>query len=525
MSTLLHELLEKTAMARPDAKALIYRERELDYGELLKSCQRVARGLLQLGLEREARVALYLPKQIETVAGIFGTAMAGGVFVPVNPLLKPAQVRHILQDSGARVLITSGSRLQSLRDTLPSCPELRFAVIVDEEPGADHLSVKQLDWTEFVGNDGSGTGRHITDSDIAAILYTSGSTGNPKGVVLSHKNLTSGALSVSGYLNNTYSDRLLAVLPLSFDYGFSQLSTAFSCGASVVLLNYLLPKDVIRAVIRYRVTGLAGVPPLWVQLAALGWPEEAQTALRYITNTGGAMPTAILDALRKKLPQTEVYLMYGLTEAFRSTFLPPDQVDKRPTSIGKAIPNAEILVARDDGSICDANEPGELVHRGPLVSLGYWNDPERTAQRFRRAPGRPDGLPQPEIAVWSGDTVKRDEDGFLYFVGRKDDMIKSSGYRISPSEVEDVIYQVDGVDECAAIGLPDDALGQIVVVAYCNSKTDKDNHEPMFHACREKLPNYMVPAKFVWLPPLPRNPNGKIDRKKVREILMNQTAE
>ncbi len=242
-------------------------------------------------------------------------------------------------------------------------------------------------------------------------------------------------------------------MPLSFDYGMSQLTTAFHAGASVVLMNYLLARDVVRAVEQYKITGLACVPPLWIQLAGLDWPEAASKSVRYFTNSGGRMPRAILDQLRTRLPNAKPYLMYGLTEAFRSTYLPPSEVDKRPDSIGKAIPNAEVMVVRPDGTLCDPGEPGELVHRGPLVSLGYWNDKGRTAERFKPAPGQPSGIPLTEMAVWSGDTVMRDEEGFLYFVGRRDEMIKTSGYRVSPNEVEEVIFASGQVRVAAAVGV------------------------------------------------------------------------
>jgi acyl-CoA synthetase (AMP-forming)/AMP-acid ligase II len=237
--------------------------------------------------------------------------------------------------------------------------------------------------------------------------------------------------------------------------------------------------------------------------------------MRYIANTCGAMPTATLDKLRQKLPKTTVFLMYGLTEAFRSTYLPPEELDKRPTSIGKAIPNAEIMVVREDGSLCGPGEPGELVHRGALVSMGYWNDPERTKQRFRPVPGQPIELPFEELAVWSGDTVVKDEDGFLYFVGRKDDMIKSSGYRISPTELEEVIYGTGLVTECAALGIPHPELGQAVVIAAHSQSPDDDTREAIILECKKALPNFMVPAMIVWQESLPRNPNGKIDRKRL----------
>jgi acyl-CoA ligase (AMP-forming) (exosortase A-associated) len=351
---------------------------------------------------------------------------------------------------------------------------------------------------------------------MAAILYTSGSTGRPKGVVLSHRNLVAGAESVSQYLENTAEDRILSVLPLSFDYGLSQITTAFHVGACVALMNYLLPRDVIRMVAQEKITGLAAVPPLWVQLAQLDWPASVNEHLRYITNSGGHMPKPTLDALRDKLPKARPFLMYGLTEAFRSTYLPPEEVDRRPDSVGKAIPNAEILIVREDGTSCAPGEPGELVHRGIHVALGYWNDEEKTAERYRPVPGQLSGLVIPELAVWSGDTFKMDEDGYLYFIGRRDEMIKTSGYRVSPSEVEEVVYATGLVTEVAATGVPHPLLGQAVVLVIFAPGGGEDISGALLAQCKLKLPGFMVPAKIETRPePLPRNPNGKIDRKRL----------
>jgi acyl-CoA ligase (AMP-forming) (exosortase A-associated) len=349
---------------------------------------------------------------------------------------------------------------------------------------------------------------------MTAILYTSGSTGKPKGVVLSHRNMVAGARSVAQYLGNHEGDRILSALPLSFDAGFSQLSTAFHSGAGVTLINYLVPRDIVAAAARDRITGLTAVPPLWIQLAQLEWPEAARGSLRYIANTGGRMPRVTLDALRAALPETSVFLMYGLTESFRSTYLPPAEIDRRPDSIGKAIPNAEVLVVREDGTPCAPGEPGELVHRGALVSLGYWNDPEKTAERFKPAPGQPHGLVMAEIAVLSGDTVRTDEDGYLYFVSRRDEMIKTSGYRVSPTEVEEVIYATGLVGEAAALGVPHPVLGQAIVVVASARDGSRVDAEALLAQCRQQLPAYMVPARIaVREASLPRNPNGKIDRK------------
>jgi acyl-CoA ligase (AMP-forming) (exosortase A-associated) len=361
------------------------------------------------------------------------------------------------------------------------------------------------------------------DTDVAAILYTSGSTGQPKGVVLSHRNMVAGAQSVASYLDLRADDRLLAVLPLSFDYGLSQLTTAFLRGASVVLMNYLFPKDIVTMVARERITGLAAVPPLWIALARLAWPADC--TLRFITNSGGAMPVPTVQALREILPDTRIFLMYGLTEAFRSTYLPPEEVARRPDSIGRAIPNAEILVVRPDGTLCDADEPGELVHRGALVALGYWNDPARTAQRFRPAPGQDFGLPVPELAVWSGDTVRRDADGYLYFIGRSDDMIKVSGYRISPTEIESVLHATGLVAEVAAFGIDHPQLGQAIAVIAVPVEEGAIDASSLLAECKRRLPAYMVPAHIdLRAGPLPRNPNGKIDRNLLRQTLQTNPA-
>ena len=339
--------------------------------------------------------------------------------------------------------------------------------------------------------------RHrVIDTDMTAILYTSGSTGKPKGVVLSHRNMVAGAKSVAAYLGNHADDTLLAALPLSFDAGFSQLTTAFHSGARVVLINYLLPKDVINALVRERVTGLTAVPPLYIQLSHLDWPDSINDHLRYFANTGGRMPLETLTLLRRKVPGARPYLMYGLTEAFRSTYLPPEEVDRRPDSIGKAIPNAEILVLREDGAPCAPDEPGELVHRGALVAMGYWNDPEKTAERFKTLPGRESGLVLPEFAVFSGDTVRMDADGFLYFIGRRDEMIKTSGYRVSPTEVEEALYGSQLVGEVAAFGVPHPVLGQVIVVVATPKSTAALDVATLLAACRDRLPAYMVPARI-----------------------------
>ena len=551
--TLLHELVGASASLTPDNLALSFEARpgnpqtgtvqHASYAQLAEQIGQCASGLMGLGLQRGERVAIYLEKRPEVVVASFAAAAAGLCFVPVNPLLKAEQVGYILRDCNVRLLVSSPDRLAALAGVMAQCPDLRFVVATDNptlaftaevlpnSPGLTAAPAVAMGWGSLLEAP-LRSGHRVVDRDMAAILYTSGSTGHPKGVVLSHHNLVAGAHSVVCYLQNSAQDVLLAALPLSFDAGFSQLTTAFLSGARVVLLNYLLPRDLLKTMARERVTGLTAVPPLYMQLANQVWPDEIRQTLRYFANTGGHMPLETLKQIRQQVPAAQPFLMYGLTEAFRSTYLPPEQADLRPDSIGKAIPNAEILVLREDGSLCNADEPGELVHRGALVALGYWNDAEKTAERFKPLPGTVRlgaGLQLPELAVFSGDTVRRDAEGYLYFVARRDDMIKTSGYRVSPLEVEEILYGSPLVAECVAFGVPHASLGQVIHVVLAGHGTGlpdgAQQNTPsdvtlqcaeLLGLCKARLPAYMVPAGLHWAThALPRNPNGKLDRKAI----------
>jgi acyl-CoA ligase (AMP-forming) (exosortase A-associated) len=518
----LADLVEASARRDPDAPALTAQATTVSYAALARQVELAAAGLRDLELEPGDRVAVYLDKRVETVVALLGCSRGGYVFVPVNPVLRARQVGHILEDCAVKVLVTSSDRLRALRADLATRKSLRHVVVLGEPVGGDEDSHYRVHaWSDVAERRGGepSPSKGVVDTDVAAILYTSGSTGAPKGVVLSHRNLVVGAASVSTYLGNRPEDRILAVLPLSFDAGLSQVTTGLYAGAHVVLANYLLPRDVVRLCAEYRITGLVCVPPLWIQLAGQRWTAEAVADMRYFANTGGRLPRATLQQLRAIFPSAAPYLMYGLTEAFRSTYLDPAEVDRRPNSIGKAIPNAEILVVREDGSLCGPGEPGELVHRGPLVSLGYWNDPERTTERFRPPPNRPAELCTPELAVWSGDIVVSDEDGFLYFVGRHDDMIKTSGYRVSPAEIEEVAYETGLVRDAVALGLEDEELGQRVVLVVTPRDPAGFELAAVRTRLQQELPRYMVPAEVVVRAELPHSPNGKFDRAALRQEL------
>jgi acyl-CoA ligase (AMP-forming) (exosortase A-associated) len=515
MRTHLCDLLTEQAALRGSAPALTDGDRTIAYAALAEEVLRLAGGLRRIGLSRTDRVAVYAEKRIETVASLWATTAAGGVFVPVNPVLKPVQVAHILADCDVSVLVTTAARWRVVEDEVKDCDALNAVVLIDELVEAT-TDVATHAYVDLASSPPVEERMRGVDLDLAAILYTSGSTGKPKGVVLSHRNLIVGAESVSSYLGNTADDVILSALPISFDAGLSQLTTAFAVGAHVVLANYRFPRDLVRLCERHAVTGLTCVPPLWIQLADVEWPASARASMRYFANTGGRMPLNTLQRLRSLFPDALPFLMYGLTEAFRSTYLDPDQVDVRPDSIGKAIPDAEILVVGPDGMLAGPGEEGELVHRGPLVAQGYWNDPERTAERFRPVPGAHPQWRQPELAVWSGDTVRFDEEGFLYFVGRSDEMIKTSGYRVSPTEVEEVAYDSGLVRDAVALGLPDERLGARIALVVTPAESGPFDVDGLRSILRRTLPAFMVPTEIVVAAELPRSPNGKFDRVRIR---------
>ncbi|MFC3580979.1 AMP-binding protein [Sphingomonas hylomeconis] len=467
--------------------ALLDKAGSLDFAALERLTGQTAAWLATLGLAAGDRIASWLPKTRLACVLPMAAPRAGLVHVPINPMLKRAQVAHILADSGSTVLITQGARAETLHEA--DVPAGCRCVDETAVACADVMPASRAD-----------------PAALAAILYTSGSTGRPKGVMLSHANLWLGAISVAHYLGIAASDRVLGVLPLSFDYGQNQLFSTWAAGACYAPLDYLTARDVVKAVERVEATTLAGVPPLWVQLLEADWPAATAARLRRLTNSGGALTPRLIRGLRERFPAADLYPMYGLTEAFRSTYLAPHLVDAHPDAMGRAIPFAEVMVSRADGSQADPGEAGELVHAGPLVAQGYWRDAERTALRFRDAPA---WAASGGKAVWSGDTVVKGADGLFRFVGRDDEMIKSAGNRISPTEIEEAVLAGGEVPEAVALGVADARLGQAIVVV---ARGDGAAEPALRARLRRDLPSFMQPSRYVWLETLPRNSNGKLDR-------------
>jgi acyl-CoA ligase (AMP-forming) (exosortase A-associated) len=484
--------IDRVARGRPGNVALVDRAGAMTYAQLEAAVGAAAAWLTRQGLDRGDRVATWLPKTRAACVLPLAAARAGLVHVPVNPALRRAQVAHIVDHAGARLLVTQAARAATLAgDDVPAGCRV-----------ADEGQVAM-----------TGAGLPPSDADpdgLAAILYTSGSTGLPKGVMLSNANLWLGAVSVAHYLHLAPDDRVLGVLPLSFDYGQNQLFSSWYAGAAVAPLDYLTARDVVKAVERVGATTRAGGPPLWVQLLEADWPPTTAARLRRLTNSGGALTPRLVRDLRGMFPAADLYPMYGLTEAFRSTYLDPALVDAHPDAMGRPIPFADVMVVRPDGSRAAAGEAGELVHAGPLVAQGYWRDAERTARRFRPAPGwaAPGGL-----AVWSGDTVVEGEDGLLRFVGRDDEMMKVAGNRISPGEIEAAVLAGGEAREAMAVGVPDERLGQAIVVVVAGDPADEDRLRARLKA---ELPIFQQPARYQWHEALPHNANGKLDRAAIR---------
>lgn len=484
--------LLQTARLAPEKEAIVDAGGSTTYGELAARAGAVADALDGLGIGPDDRVAIHLTRGSEAAAAFFGVLARGAIAVNVNETLKPRQIEHILGHSGARAMIVEDALTERL-----ARPVETDATLVDM---AQIPSAGAADAAPRIG------------TDVAHIVYTSGSTGLPKGVTISHGNLWAGMRAVVEYVEITAGDRVASLLPFSFDYGLNQLLCCVGTGATLVVEHAPVPQRIVKTLREQAVTVLPCVPPLWLQLlTARGFREEPLEHLRAMTNTGGRIPTDAVRALRAAQPHANLILMYGLTEAFRSTYLPPDRVDRKPDSIGRAIPGAEILVVSDEGKLCGPGEVGELVHRGPTVSLGYWSDPETTDRMLRPNPLRPPGTPESERVVFSGDLVYRDEEGDLFFVGRRDAMIKTLGYRVSPDEVVEALYASGEVAEAVVTAEPDEARGSRIVAHVVLA--DGGELERLQAFVTAELPRYMQPARFDVRTSLERTASGKYDAK------------
>lgn len=505
----LHDLLDHNLVDRADAPMLAEGGRTWTYRETAAEVDALAAWLAALGVRRGDRVAVQLHKCAEEVVAMFAIARLGAVCVNVNYQWTVEQLDYVLRDCGVRTLIADARAARQL--AAAAWPEALRDVIVK---GGAPTHPQMHEWARMPRAI-EPPPRAGIDRDLAAILYTSGSTGRPKGVMLSHLNLLQGARSVARYLENHGDDRVLSLLPFSFDYGLNQLTTMCLVGGTTVLQPVMMAAEIVNTMVRERITGLAAVPPAWIPIVR--FLQERPTDLphlRYVTNSGGKIPDAILERMPHVFPRTRIFLMYGLTEAFRSTYLPPERFHDKRGSIGTAIPDAEVYVVDPEIGVCGPGQQGELVHRGSLVSLGYWGQPDATAEKIKPCPQLRHLIGE-EPVVYSGDLVRIDADGFYWFVGRRDALIKASGFRISPTEVEEVVFRSGLVADVVAYGVPDEALGQAVVISVSVGGGVLDGAALERH-CRQHMPSYMVPREIrQWPGDFPRTGSGKIDRARV----------
>jgi long-chain acyl-CoA synthetase len=520
---LLDLYLEQSAARHPGKMALICGDRRASYAEVNGGANALAHAFIALGLKRQERVCMYFDNSVETVQGVFAAMKAAGVFLVVNPGVKGDKLAYILNDCNARILVTGRRLLKAVESDVAAAADLQHVIIVDAEADEDVTSM-------FPTLKAAGKGVHELkallrgkpetlptnaniDLDLASLIYTSGSTGNPKGVTLTHLNMVTAATSITTYLRNEPDDIILAVLPLAFDYGLYQVLMAFRMGCTVVLEKmFLYPGKYLELIAKERVTGLPIVPTILGILLNLKDIETHDfSSVRYLTNTAQALPQHYIERMRKIIPKARIYSMYGLTECKRVAYLPPELVDKKPTSVGIAIPNTEVWIEDEQGNkITTPWTPGELVVRGAHVMIGYWNKPEETARCIRiEHTGR---YPHERI-LKTGDLFKQDEDGHLYFISRKDDLIKTAGERVGPREIENVIYELPQVKECAVIGVPDDILGQAIKAFVALVDDAKLTDTEVIKHCQKRLEKFMVPKYVEFRPELPKTNTGKISKK------------
>ncbi|MCM8760902.1 MAG: acyl-CoA ligase (AMP-forming), exosortase A system-associated [Candidatus Omnitrophica bacterium] len=506
----IYKFLADSVSSWPGKKAVVKSGASFTYADIETRCQALCAELGGCGLEEGDRVGIYLDKNPDQVASIFAAAKKGAIFVILNTKLKKDQIAHIMGDCRIKIVITSKPLAHAILATSPAQLGCRSVIYAEE---GKYFSTD-------IGSSAAKVPQAPPPAEgIACIIYTSGSTGMPKGVMVTHKNLSDGARIVSAYLDCRHDDKVLSLLPFSFDYGLNQLLTTFRNGATIVLHNYVFPDEVLGTIEKERITALAGIPTIWLGLMnATSLSKYNYESLRYITNSGGKIPVEYVKKLISSFSRSKLYLMYGLTEAFRSTYLDPALVASKPDSIGKAIPEVKISVLNKEGMECAPGEEGELIHRGALISLGYWNNKEATEKIIKPLPAGAEGKQKNEIGVFSGDIVKRDSDGFLYYIGRNDEMIKSSGYRISPAEIEEVIYSMEGISAAVVFGKEDPFLGQKIVAVVQSSGGGEAAKRRIADECSKRLPDYAVPSEIVMVDDMPKTTSGKLDRALIKEM-------
>jgi len=521
---LVQDWLGRSARRFPDKVALVCGQERWTYGQLNRHTDHLAAALLNAGLRRQDRIVILLDNSAETVISLYGTLKAGGVFVILASSIKAAKLRYILENSDAGILITHTDKAKVVCDALSNWPKDCKVIWVGPKSSIpEKLSRSSTSWDDLFSNIGS-TAKNFAeqnenkfsrciDVDLATLIYTSGTTGEPKGVMSTHHNMISAARSIIQYIGNSEDDIILDVLPLSFGYGLYQVIMSVMFGGTVVLeKSFVFIHNVLELIPQHKVTGFPLVPTIAAMLLRLQDIKKYDfSTVRYMTSAGAALPAEHIRKLRESFPSVMIFSMYGLTECIRVCYLPPEQLDQKPLSVGKAMPNCDVFVVDEHGNEVAPDRTGELIVRGSNVMQGYWKDPELTAKTYRN------GRYPSERLLYSGDYFRKDEEGFLYFLGRKDDMIKSKGERISAKELENIICCMVGVAEVAIIGVPDEILGQAIKAFVVPAPGAELTEKQVLKYCVETMETFMVPKFVEFMDSLPKTPNGKIDKRQLKE--------
>jgi amino acid adenylation domain-containing protein len=514
------QFLENSAALYPEKVALVHGSQRFNYGQIDREANQLARALMAAGVKRGDRVVIYLPNSVEAVLAIFATLKAGAVFVVLNATTKQDKLVYVLNNCRAAAMITWNARLPSDAAGWAETAYLHSVFMCganESQERSARSAGKQVFRVEDIRSSTSelpAPAKTCIDIDLAALIYTSGSTGRPKGVMVTHLNIVSAATSITTYLENTADDVVVDVLPLAFDYGLYQLLMMFKTGGTLVLHDsFAFPHVVLDLIVREGVTGFPIVPTISAMLLQMDLSKYAFPKLRYISNTAAALPVEHIKQLRSLFPQVKLYSMYGLTECKRVSYLPPDQLDLRPSSVGRGMPNEEVYIVDENGDRVGTGVVGELVIRGANVMKGYWELPEETDRCLKPGP-----LPG-ERVLYSGDLFRSDEEGYLYFIGRKDDIIKTRGEKVSPREVEDVIYTLDGVAEVAVIGVPDPILGSAIKAVLTLRPGAQINKQDVLRHCSTRLEDFMMPRIVEFQASLPKTESGKINKRMIADEL------
>jgi amino acid adenylation domain-containing protein len=513
---LLHDYLSESARRLPEKVALVARERRLTYAELDARANALAHALVRRGVARGDRVVVFADNDVETVIAFWAVLKANAVVSVVSPLTKADKLAYMLNDCRAVAMVAQASHASTFTEAMLLSPCCRTVVVAGrfDAPRASSVprreGVTVLGWDEaLAGMPTEAPPRSVSiDVDLASIIYTSGSTGEPKGVMLTHRNMLTAATSITTYLGNVEDDVILSALPLSFDYGLYQMIMACRMGARLVLeRSFAFPVQLLELVAAERVTGFPGVPTMF---AILGEMKDLSrfdlSSIRYVTNTAAALSEKNIRMLQRTFPKARIFSMYGLTECKRCTYLPPEDLDRKPLSVGLAIPNTELWIVDDDGNRVGPGVVGQLVIRGATVMRGYWEKPEATAKKLRPGP-----IPG-ELVLYTGDYCKLDEEGYLYFVGRMDDVIKCRGEKVAPKAIERVLEELPGVKECAVIGVPDEILGEAPKAFVVLERGAELSERELRNECARRLEAFMVPKIFALVDELPKTTTGKIKK-------------